>query len=225
MLTERTREFIRNVRQQFSAKEFTGTSSGDDESGGSRQLPDWHMQELINGSGWDVLGSGAYGIALGNPSKNYIIKLFSKEDTSYISWVNFCIQNQHNPYVPKIRGKIVPINNDILAIRVERLVFMYKLAEKFMDSIKVFDKTKHFTNEFAHDPNAHRTDFIKAWAFISKNAYSFCDLHGDNVGFRYDPTSPHEFQPVLLDPIGPSLRPPQQHKAFVNWLSHRFRKR
>lgn len=70
--------------------------------------------------GFKLIGEGKYGAVYENPKYSFIIKVFMR-DTAYLKWLNFAKQNQDNPWVPKIRGKVVRLGSLFMAVRLEKL--------------------------------------------------------------------------------------------------------
>lgn len=61
--------------------------------------------DLIHKINFKPLGRGAYAIVIGSDSYPYVVKIFDLRDKGFATWINFVINNQNNPYVPKIRGR------------------------------------------------------------------------------------------------------------------------
>lgn len=82
----------------------------------------WQMTlpELMAKFGFKTLGTGKYAAVFGNDKYPYVIKVFMR-DTAYLKWLAFAKQHQNNPWVPKIRGKVVRIGPTFMAVRLEKL--------------------------------------------------------------------------------------------------------
>ena len=76
--------------------------------------------QLLGKYGFTLTGEGFYGQVFINPNHDYALKVFRK-DTGFMNWLNFCRKHQNNPYIPKIKGKIIRITPNIFAIRIEKL--------------------------------------------------------------------------------------------------------
>ena len=72
--------------------------------------------------GFTELGRGIGGAVFGHPKHEYVMKVFY-HDPAYLTWFKFCKANQNNPYVPKIKGKLIRVipNREMYAIRMEPL--------------------------------------------------------------------------------------------------------
>lgn len=71
--------------------------------------------------GWTSIGHGAFSEIYKHPSHNYILKVFSKDNRLWIEYFHYARQNQNNPHVPKIRGKLVKLSRTAYAVRMEKL--------------------------------------------------------------------------------------------------------
>lgn len=68
------------------------------------------------------IGSGLFAVVLKNKTYPYVLKIYDKNDTGYKHYLDFCIKNQDNPYVPKIKGRPVSIRDTrYMVIRIETL--------------------------------------------------------------------------------------------------------
>lgn len=141
------------------------------------------LPELFREYGFKELGSGKYGVVFENPKYPYIIKVFMK-DAAYERWISFCLKNQSNPYIPKIRGKVIKINDMFRAIRIEKLKFGNFYETDFYVDFQ----------EFLRDNSYLPIDVNRKQIFehFKKNK-NLLDLHGENVMFRGK-------QLVIIDP-------------------------
>lgn len=142
----------------------------------SRTADEWQTElpELMGRYGFKQLGTGKFGSVFGNPNYPYIIKVFMK-DTAYLKWLDFAKQNQSNPFVPKIRGKVVKISPNFMAVRLEKLT--PSLKDEWMD----------------WDSNESNPNVSTILDFFDRNA-SLMDLHGGNFMMRGN-------QIVIIDPF------------------------
>lgn len=144
----------------------------------SWQVP---ITQLMRDHGFQAGGTGKYGSVFIHRDLPYIIKIFMK-DTAYLTWLNYCFKRQNNPYVPKIRGKVVKLTNTFFAVRLERLTWNEQVADKFIREIEAsaFDVPKDlYLQDIAFYINQHRKLY---------------DIHHSNVMARGN-------QPVLIDPF------------------------
>jgi hypothetical protein len=61
-------------------------------------------------SGWEYIGSGAYGVVFSKPSKNYVLKVY--RDKGYDSFLQFLEKEANNPHLVKIKRKIISSNSE-----------------------------------------------------------------------------------------------------------------
>ena len=106
----------------------------------------WRDEDLIYDTmakyGFRFAGEGASAHVFIHDSYPYALKIFNK-DNAYVSWFNFCRENQDNPFVPKIRGKVLKIKNGVYACRVEKLdnwnfskISLNDASKIFLDALK-----------------------------------------------------------------------------------------
>ena len=152
------------------------------------------LPELFSKYGFINVGDGKYGTVFVHTRYSYAVKVFMK-DTAYLKFVQFCMKNQSNPFLPKIRGKVVKINNNFMAIRIEKL--------------QEFSYSDRACKEF-HDMCRDPEDFLDGYFnFITihnddKNAQSICKFLVDNkklVDIHYGNIMRRNNHPVLTDPL------------------------
>lgn len=79
-------------------------------------------QQLLAQQGFVPIGRGYHGQVYSNPHLDYVLKVFTKEDTAYQYWASACRGPlKGNAYVPVFRGGIVRITDSALAVRMESL--------------------------------------------------------------------------------------------------------
>lgn len=138
------------------------------------------LPDLMTKFGFRNVGAGKYGTVFANDNYPYIIKIFMR-DAAYLKWLNFCMQNQGNKWLPKIRGKVIKIGNLFMAVRLE------KLTPYNMKGTPVDEKLYHDADELG-DPEAKKVvDFLDANARL-------LDLHEGNAMMRGS-------QVVIIDPF------------------------
>ena len=161
-----------------------------------------HTKLLYNG--FKKIGNGKFGKVFGHPNLNYIIKIFRKDD-GYINFYKLAIQHQDNPHFPKFRGKLIKIDENLFAIRMEKLskinlyndenYYEYQFIEFYLYDGKTRDQflpkfKMTITEKFPELKTA--LDIIKNLKNLNKN-YAI-DLHGENLMMRGD-------CPVIIDPL------------------------
>lgn len=147
---------------------------------------DW-MSGLVAGmkkNGFNLLGSGKYGVVFGKPDYQYVIKIFMK-DSAYLRWVKFALDNPNNPFVPKIRGKVVKITPVFYGIRLEKLkpAIVWGTSEFF----KEYSKWDNNNSYKSSNP-----DIQAVLDHFAENK-KLIDLHSENVMNR-------DGQIVIIDP-------------------------
>jgi len=140
------------------------------------------IEKFMKENGFSKLGSGKYASVFGNPNYNFVVKVFLK-DAAFLRWYEFIKANQSNPYVPKIRGKIMKLSDLIFGMRIEKLT-SFNGGGKFMDEYR---KWKSDNKYRSGDKNI---DSILD--HFDKNS-KLLDLHGDNMMMRGK-------QDVVIDP-------------------------
>lgn len=80
------------------------------------------VREFMRKYGFEQLGkSGNWAKVFDHPKLNYVLKVFRSDDLGYITFLKYALQYT-SPFFPKFRGKLVHINNDFAAIRMEKLI-------------------------------------------------------------------------------------------------------
>lgn len=141
------------------------------------------LLDMFGKYGFKLLGSGKYASVFGSEKYPYVIKVFMK-DSAYLRWIKFAMDNKNNPYVPKIRGKVIKITPMIYAIRLEKLSPGY-LTGKFAEEYR---KWSMDNNHKSDDKNIQ--DILD---YFKKNK-DLLDIHSENVMMRGD-------QLVIIDPF------------------------
>lgn len=142
-----------------------------------------NLDEYMSKYGFRTLGSGKYASVYGNESYPYVLKVFQK-DSAYLRWIKFSLANKNNPYVPKIKGKVVKITPLVYAIRLEKLSPTFMSGE-FADE---YQQWMRDNSHRAQDPNIQEIlDFFA-------NNKNLLDLHSENVMKRGN-------QLVIIDPF------------------------
>jgi hypothetical protein len=89
---------------------------------------DWHPSQVMHLSkfmsflkskGFAKLGNGAFALVFTHPNLDYCIKIY-RCDKGYDTFVQYCMTNKAN-CLPKFRGKIVKIDKNTRAVRMENL--------------------------------------------------------------------------------------------------------
>ena len=146
--------------------------------------------------GFHKVGSGSFGFVYSKPGYPWLFKIFNT-DPAYLAFLKWAITHQDNPHAPKIKGKIIKINDDTYAIRIEQLkpfrrstdqlYNLQQIFEKYLDSrrkLTISDR-KWFEINFP--------DMLEVIDAMKQTGYHF-DIHIDNIMLRGK-------VPVITDPI------------------------
>lgn len=165
---------------------------------------DWrkNLSRYMNAHGFRLLGTGKYASVFGNDKYPFVIKVFMR-DSAYQRWMKFSLDNSKNPYVPKIKGKIIKISEMVFAIRLEKLkpVGSGWSREKFMVDYEKWKKDPKFKSD---DSNIQ--DVL---SFFGENK-KLIDIHGENVMQRPN----GEF--VIADPLYNFFKPGKGYSIDPN---------
>lgn len=181
----RNPEDIKDFKQKFDNEEKSEpiyTTPG---------APLWveDLDKKMEKHGFNMIGAGISGAVYRNPNYPLILKVFRK-DSGYITWFNFCKANQHNKYVPKIRGSLVRINRVFWAARLE-LLQKAKISgmHEFIRTLRSLTDYPEYIDNNDHDP-----DLISIVRFLNEHS-SWLDLHWGNVMAR------ENGELVIIDPL------------------------
>lgn len=154
------------------------------------------MDDLFDEFGFKNVGRGKYATVFANPKYPYAIKLFMK-DTAYLKYLHWVMKNQRNKFVPKVRGKVIKINDTFMAVRIEKLEDFYQNSTR--DLMRAFEEMcldpEDFIegySQFKEIPNDDK-DAIDLCKFLISNR-NLLDIHSGNIMSR-------KKQPVLVDPF------------------------
>lgn len=140
------------------------------------------------------LGSGFYARVYARPQDDFVIKIF-RQDPGYSRFLNYVFEHAKNPYVPKLKGKIIKLPNNYSLVRIEKLkridvdLFNGILFAANNPHDKPLIKTVNQTYPGLLDFIAELKDMVK----YSGNTIAF-DLHRNNMMMRGE-------TPVIIDPF------------------------
>lgn len=146
--------------------------------------------------GFTEVKKGGFAQVYLNPKENYCYKIFTY-DPHYIHFVNFCIDNPRNPFLPKIDNFVHFSYQNFYVVKMEKLspfnYFLstekaFNLSCKYEDLLKAWQKQKH--KHFNH----HLHQLMEQLFQLTKEG-KLSDIHMENLMFR-------ERQVVFIDPIG-----------------------
>lgn len=146
-------------------------------------------------NGFKKLGAGSFGAAFEKPGYRWVFKIFA-QDPAYLYYLKYAIQHQSNMNVPRIKGKIIKINESTYAVRMEKISMTtdkIDLALKFLQATDHFD----YDDETAEDIKFLRRFYPGVLTIITdmKKGPWPLDLNHTNIMARDRST------PVVLDPI------------------------
>lgn len=131
----------------------------------------------LEAEGWELLGGGAYSVALTHPvMEGKVLKVCLLDDDTSTLWWDFCAQNQGRPYVPVqyLHGKILGLP----------FVIMDRLE---LDQ----DRAVYFTQGYADEWDDDYAELV-----AEAEGLGHLDLHDENIMFH-----PVYGTPFLTDPI------------------------
>jgi hypothetical protein len=138
------------------------------------------------------IGAGYYAYVYARPQDNYVIKIF-REDPGYAAFLNYITKNANNPYVPKLKGKIIKLPNKYSIVRLEKLtridIDLFKKIE--YAAFNEFDKQTIAEIEGQH-PGL--LDFVRSLRTLASHSNVGFDLNRSNIMMRGD-------TPVITDPF------------------------
>ena len=151
------------------------------------------FKEFLLTHGFRSIGAGSFGAVFEKPGYPWLFKIFN-QDPAYLAYLKYAIQHQSNPNVPKIKGKILKINDDTYAVRTEKL----KTLALLNDSYEFFEAL----NDFENNPTPDAIEYfqksypgvLKILEDLAQGKWPF-DLSWDNVMARNRST------PVVTDPL------------------------
>lgn len=142
----------------------------------------------------EMLGSGIFGAVFKRPNDPYVIKVF-KHDKQYLKYLEYARQHQHNPHVPKIRGKIMkPYRNfQLYLVRIEELVpLSYRMDKQYY----LYKKLQEYAYSSRFGPDDCLPYALVEVIDYIKSSGGEIDLHDENVMVR-----PSDGQLVITDPL------------------------
>lgn len=166
--------FLESLRNPSEIGEFKTRMSPYKEVDSRNQKWKIGLNKAFEKYGFRPVGEGKYGSVFENPKYPFIVKVFMR-DTAYLKWLNFAKANPDNPYVPRIKGKVIKVGDLFMAVRLERLT----KGGSFDDVYNAAD-----------GGNKHASKVVD---FIEANS-KLMDLHDGNIMKRGS-------QLVIIDPF------------------------
>jgi hypothetical protein len=145
------------------------------------------------------LGGGAFAEVFSRPNDSYVIKIF-RDDPGYEQYLKYINQFKDNPHVPKLRGKVMNLQNNIRVIRMEKL---RKLDRDNNEEMEIYELIKNIVTDNGRYPVAYKKEVetisqrypqIMPLLKILQTHRKDIDLGKDNIMFRGS-------TPVITDPL------------------------
>lgn len=146
--------------------------------------------------GFNRLGEGSFGAVYEKPGYPWVFKIFNN-DPAYLAWIQFVLQHQSNPHVPKIKGKPFKITNNAFAVRMEKLNDALIGQDSIRNLLKRWDGKKLSNHERQYLDDVGIPDMIPILdgiAELSKRYGYMADIHEFNVMSRAG-------ELVIIDPL------------------------
>jgi hypothetical protein len=77
-------------------------------------------EQKLRATGYRLLGRGRYAHVWAKPGDPFVVKVF-QYDPAYADFIELISQHQDNPHFPRIKGRLVRLDEIWQAIRIERL--------------------------------------------------------------------------------------------------------
>ena len=139
------------------------------------------------------IGAGGFATVYENDEYPFVLKVYvdsSSDRPGYKQWIDWCRNNQHNPFVPKIKGKTIRIVESIYATRLEKLYPI--VGDSIPDKLRKMYKGWRFERIAASDLDPNLLEIFK---FFSVGKVNFPDFQNANIMKRQDG------QIVIIDPL------------------------
>lgn len=143
-------------------------------------------KHLIN-HGYNFVGDGSYARVVGKDAQPFVVKIFSKNDTAYISYLKLisAIKNEHFPI---IYGKPRLVKDSYYGVKIERLTEIRKFAESGLSLlIEQFIYDLEGPMKISKLPETHPSlaeALLLIYSHIVKPRLGHFDIHDGNVMMR-----------------------------------------
>lgn len=154
------------------------------------------FHDFLTLHGFRRLGEGSFGAVYEKPGYPWVFKLFNN-DPAYLAWIQFALQHQNNPHVPKIKGKPFKITDNTFAVRMEKLDDALIGQDSIRNLLKRWDGKKLSNHERQYLDDVGIPDMIPVLdgiAELSKRYGYSADVHEFNVMSRAG-------ELVIIDPL------------------------
>ncbi len=151
---------------------------------------------LASKYGYKPVGKGAKATVFEKPGTNEVLKFFL-QDSAYARWVKFCLANQGNPFIPKLRGKIKTFQKPWYYIRMENLEPVYDDSANKL--LSVIGGMQMELDEYPLEDHMERAKPPASYLWPIANIFNrnekILDLHDGNIMKRSNG------QLVIVDPF------------------------
>ena len=147
----------------------------------SRDQHKWQrvVRDAYESLGYTFLGAGKYAVVFSiyckGMKKEIVVKVFMR-DAAYFKWLEFAMNNQNNPYVPEIYGKVQKLTDLFYQIEMEKL--SPANSSSVVSLYSDLDSSAPYAAEISEEFDANQ---------------NLLDLHSENVMMRGS-------QVVVIDP-------------------------
>jgi hypothetical protein len=146
--------------------------------------------------GWKRIGSGAFARVYEHPNYPLVLKIFSSKDSCYIKFLKYVEQHSTNPFLPKVRGKLLKLNNDYYAVRLEKLqpLDISEWEDVYDEMIYELINESGYDFDLAIRKYPKHRNFLNTLRDISDSLNCRLDIHRYNFMKRGKQT-------VIIDPV------------------------
>ena len=167
-------------------------------------------EAILTDHGYQRVGSGTYAVVWGKPDSKTVLKLVKNEDKAYMDFVKLALKHQDNPHFPRFSSKVIRLNDNYKAIRMERLVAGKGAEDNFRSmNAYIIERYISIKGNLSGVADYVREDINKLFdqypqmkaacdLIIANLSYHQNDLHPGNVMFRGNTM-------VITDPVSIKL--------------------
>lgn len=160
---------------------------------------------VLEDKGYRRIGQGSYAWVWAKPGADTVLKVFTATDYAYREFAN-AVMGTSNPHFPRLFGKMIRVNDDYRAIRMERLQpctrtnVAYRAIQTYLRRDDVGgDASDDVEQEIVESLFGKFPQLKEACDLVFDLAYQephrpVIDMHAGNIMLRGD-------VPVLIDPL------------------------
>lgn len=127
-----------------------------------------HITKFVNflkERGFQTLGAGASATVFTHPKLDYVIKMF-RDDPGYLNFINYCQNRRNISCIPKFRGKVMKIQDQTYAIRMERLTPLPKDLEAVAWTLCGFADSVLTPEDFLKNKPRGLASEVESWIYL-----------------------------------------------------------